>query len=128
MPLDVANYKPAGKSPLADHPTFPHYTPTNKKVPYFKYADPVWGVKEGVETKKRTVVQAIIKDKNSDTYLMLKWKVDGTLGFVVGGVESGENKIEALKREIEEEAGFKDVKVIRQIGGESHRHLYHALK
>lgn len=26
LPLDLGNYKPAGKSPLADHPTFPHYT------------------------------------------------------------------------------------------------------
>ena len=25
LPLDLGNYKPAGKSPLADHPTFPHY-------------------------------------------------------------------------------------------------------
>ena len=26
LPLDLGDYKPAGKSPLADHPTFPYYT------------------------------------------------------------------------------------------------------
>ena len=25
LPLDIANYKPAGKSPLEDHPTFRNY-------------------------------------------------------------------------------------------------------
>jgi ADP-ribose pyrophosphatase YjhB (NUDIX family) len=28
LPLDVANYKPKGKSPLADHATFPIYRPS----------------------------------------------------------------------------------------------------
>ena len=31
LPLDLPNYKPAGKSPLEDHPTFKYYKPSNKK-------------------------------------------------------------------------------------------------
>jgi leucyl-tRNA synthetase len=31
LPLDVANYKPKGKSPLEDHPTFPVYEKDGKK-------------------------------------------------------------------------------------------------
>ncbi len=33
LPLDLENYKPTGKSPLEDHPTFPIYTPQNNTVP-----------------------------------------------------------------------------------------------
>ena len=38
LPLDVANYKPAGKSPLADHPTFPYYTAPDGQV-YLRECD-----------------------------------------------------------------------------------------
>jgi len=29
LPLDIKNYKPKGKSPLEDHPTFPQYKAKN---------------------------------------------------------------------------------------------------
>jgi leucyl-tRNA synthetase len=32
LPLDIKNYKPKGKSPLADHPTFPLYTDAKGKT------------------------------------------------------------------------------------------------
>lgn len=32
LPLDVADYKPVGKSPLADHATFPYYTKQTKAL------------------------------------------------------------------------------------------------
>lgn len=38
LPLDLGNYKPAGKSPLADHPTFPNYTAKNGKT-YLRECD-----------------------------------------------------------------------------------------
>jgi hypothetical protein len=37
LPLDLENYKPTGKSPLEDHPTFPVYSPKNTKVPFQKW-------------------------------------------------------------------------------------------
>lgn len=38
LPLDLGDYKPAGKSPLADHPTFPHYHAPDGKV-YLRECD-----------------------------------------------------------------------------------------
>lgn len=38
LPLDVADYKPVGKSPLADHPTFPYYTALDGEV-YLRECD-----------------------------------------------------------------------------------------
>ena len=38
LPLDLGNYKPAGKSPLADHPTFPYYKARNGNI-YLRECD-----------------------------------------------------------------------------------------
>lgn len=38
LPLDLGNYKPAGKSPLADHATFPHYKAKDGKT-YLRECD-----------------------------------------------------------------------------------------
>lgn len=38
LPLDLGNYKPQGKSPLADHATFPYYTAADGKV-YLRECD-----------------------------------------------------------------------------------------
>lgn len=38
LPLDLGNYKPAGKSPLADHPTFPYYKAKDGNV-YLRECD-----------------------------------------------------------------------------------------
>lgn len=82
----------------------------------FENDDNVWKRKEGVEVKRRKIVQAIIKDKTSDKYLALNWKIDNSRSLVAGGVEAGEDNISALKREIAEEAGFKECNIKYQIG------------
>lgn len=38
LPLDLGNYKPAGKSPLADHPAFPYYKAKDGNV-YLRECD-----------------------------------------------------------------------------------------
>lgn len=38
LPLDLGNYKPAGKSPLADHPNFPYYKAKDGSV-YLRECD-----------------------------------------------------------------------------------------
>jgi len=39
LPLDLPNYKPAGKSPLEDHPTFKYYKPVSTQVPFIEYKE-----------------------------------------------------------------------------------------
>jgi len=82
LPLDVTDFKPKGKSPLEDHPTFKYYTPQNYKVPYFEYTDDTWKVQPDKETKLRPTVNAIIQDINTKKYLILDRKIDGTNSFV----------------------------------------------
>lgn len=63
---------------------------------------------DGKENTKRNVVICVIKNRDGK-YLTLKWNKLDWHTFVMGGVEDGEDLIEAAKREIAEETGYVDV-------------------
>ena len=69
-----------------------------------------------IKTVSRNVIHAIIRNPKDGKYLFLKWKKFDWLTFVVGGIETGENAIGAAKREILEETGYKNLKVIKVLG------------
>jgi hypothetical protein len=71
LPLDVANYKPAGKSPLEDHPTFKYYTPT--KVPYFLYDQGSVAVQADKPTETRIRAMGIIYNPSIEKYLCIRY-------------------------------------------------------
>lgn len=70
--------------------------------------------------KTRNEVQAVIFDKKDSRFVVLlvrksdrknrsrRWRL------LKGGVNRGETKIEALRREIFEETGLKDIKILRE--------------
>ena len=70
------------------------------------------GFKEGYPLVKFNVICAIIKHWKEDKYLILRYPKDNSTGFLTGGIENGENNIEALIREIKEETGFVNFKRI----------------
>jgi leucyl-tRNA synthetase len=72
---------------------------------------------EGKSTVPRRTVHAIIHDPKTDQYLALKWKEHPWTTFVLGGVEEGEDIVEAAKREVREETGYTDLEVKRILGG-----------
>ncbi len=69
------------------------------------------------QTLERQSVHAIVHDPKTDRYLCLQWKIFPWTTFVMGGVEAGEDIIEAAKREVKEEAGYTDLHFERVIGG-----------
>ncbi|KKP56027.1 MAG: Leucyl-tRNA synthetase [Parcubacteria group bacterium GW2011_GWC1_34_10] len=71
---------------------------------------------EGKETIFRDAVIVVVKNPKTDKYLCLKWKKHPWVTFVMGGIDKGEGAIEAAKREIEEETGYKNVKFIENLG------------
>jgi leucyl-tRNA synthetase len=65
----------------------------------------------------RTMVHGIIRDPKTNTYLFLQWKSNPWTTFVVGGVDEGEELLEAARREIYEETGYKNLTFIKKLGG-----------
>jgi 8-oxo-dGTP pyrophosphatase MutT (NUDIX family) len=62
------------------------------------------------ETSRKNVVTAIIRHAKTGKYLLLKM-IDQRNGFVGGGIDGKEDPETAMRREIIEETGYKNIKV-----------------
>jgi len=71
---------------------------------------------EGKELVTREATVNILHDPKTDRYLCLKWKKQPWTTFVTGGVEGDESSVDAAVREIREETGYKDVRLVRTLG------------
>ncbi|OGY94734.1 MAG: leucine--tRNA ligase [Candidatus Komeilibacteria bacterium RIFOXYC1_FULL_37_11] len=80
------------------------------------------------EIVERNAVVCIIKHHQEDKYLCLDWKQIPVSTFVTGGIEDGEDLIEAAKREIAEETGYTNARFIKKLGGLVHGQFYQAIK
>ena len=83
---------------------------------------------KGKKEVPRMAVQAIIIDSKTGKILSLRWKKFNWTTFVVGGVEENEDLIQAAKREVLEEIGYKNLKYIRTLGGPVESHFFAAHK
>ncbi|TSC77557.1 MAG: leucyl-tRNA synthetase [Parcubacteria group bacterium Gr01-1014_24] len=76
---------------------------------------------------EREAVSLIIKHWSENKYLGLKSKNVHWAIFLTGGVEKGENPEDAAIREITEETGYVNFKLIKKVG-RSHAKFYHVQK
>ena len=84
LPLDLEDYKPTGKSPLEDHPSFPMYMPSeansreriyrqdNGRVRYMFAKESRFYPNQSFDTKKTKSVSVVIKHPSEDKILMIK--------------------------------------------------------
>jgi 8-oxo-dGTP pyrophosphatase MutT (NUDIX family) len=70
--------------------------------------------RENAEYRKTVV--GILYNPRTKLFGYLDWVKFGWTGFITGGVETGEELIDALKREITEETGFNDYEIIDKLG------------
>ncbi len=77
--------------------------------------DPINSPQEGKENTVRHIIHALVKHPDKDEVITLKWKKQPWHTFIIGGVEGEEDAIEAAKREVVEETGYKNLKFIKQM-------------
>ena len=89
------------------------------KVTYFKTPP-----KDDLEYVERKSVEVIVRDPKTNKYLCLDWKTQPWTTFITGGVDDGETHLEAAKREVLEETGYKNIKLVKSLGRT--RPVFHA--
>jgi leucyl-tRNA synthetase len=72
-------------------------------------------------------VIAIVKHWSDDTYMGLKWPGPGWGTLLTGGIDEGMTAEETVLKEIREETGFTDAKIVRSLGT-IHSKYYHEPK
>lgn len=82
----------------------------------------------GKKIVTRNTVHAIVVDPKNGYFLCLKWKEHPWTGFVVGGVDEGEDVVQAAKREVYEETGYQKLKLIKVLGDKVRGEYYAAHK
>jgi leucyl-tRNA synthetase len=65
--------------------------------------------KEGKQNTTRTIIHGVVEHPTENKIMYLQWQDQPWRTFVTGGVEAGEDVVEAARREIAEETGFTDL-------------------
>ncbi|MEI6650046.1 MAG: class I tRNA ligase family protein [Candidatus Moraniibacteriota bacterium] len=68
--------------------------------------------REGKKSVERNTIHALVRNPKDGKFLCLEWKNHPWTTFIVGGVEDGEDIVEAAKREVLEETGFSNLRHI----------------
>jgi leucyl-tRNA synthetase len=94
-----------------------------KYLPAQKYP-----TKEGKKTVARIVAECYVRNPKDNTFLFIESKGADWRSPVCGGIEKGEDLIEAAKREIYEETGYKNLKFIKHLGAPLRADFFHPQK
>lgn len=140
IPIWIADYVLAGYGtgavmavPAHDERDFEFakkYNLTIKQViePIFIKKNGSDGVKPNLELVERNAVVCVVEHWSEKKFLCLAWKKNDWRGFVVGGIEQGEDLNMAGEREIREETGYQNLEYIKKLDYKVHSQFYHEVK
>ena len=73
---------------------------------------------EGKKTQTRKNVHVLVRNPRNNKFLCLRSKKFLWITFPMGGIVENVNIVDAAKREVEEETGYKNLKFVTILGGE----------
>lgn len=92
-------------------------------LPIKTVVEPITGTPRENEEKRRSII-AVVRDGNTGKLLTLNWGDKGGRLFIGGGVEGDEDVVQCAIREIQEETGYTNVRLVEQ--SETIHHHYFA--
>ncbi|PJA86936.1 MAG: leucine--tRNA ligase [Candidatus Moranbacteria bacterium CG_4_9_14_3_um_filter_42_9] len=84
-------------------------------------------IKDGEPFEERDALAMVVKHWEKDEYIGLKWKKVAWQTLITGGVENDKNAEEAARREVLEETGYKNLRLIKELPM-VHSKFYHVPK
>jgi leucyl-tRNA synthetase len=103
------------------------------KLPIKRVVEPVFHstenpIHDGKPIIARNAICAVIRNPKDNTYLCSVWRNMHMHGLITGGVEDDEDRVEAAKREIYEETGYKNIRLVKDPDIAIHSLFYHRKK
>ena len=83
-------------------------------IPYFE--DERSKPLPGLPIVERETINAVLYDPKTNRILCLDWPKFEWHTFIIGGIENGEDPVECAEREILEETGYKNIKLLASLG------------
>jgi len=97
-----------------------------KEPTFYQFFEP-GTTHDGEPFVERNAIIALVKHWSEDKYIGLKWKKVNWETLITGGIEKGHNAEEAAIQEIREETGYKNPKLVKNLGV-MHSKFFHVPK
>ncbi len=86
---------------------------TQDLIPHFD--DTTNPMRSDKDTVERNMIQVVLWNRADNTVLLLHWPEFDWKTLILGGVEEGEDMVQAAKREVAEETGYTDIEFVTEI-------------
>jgi leucyl-tRNA synthetase len=94
-------------------------------IPIKTSLEPVTGQPQDDEEFRRSIV-ALVRNPKTGQLLSINWGKQGGHIFIGGGIEENEDVVEAARREVAEETGYKNLKLVAQSERIHHHYVAHS--